>query len=129
MVYLKKADSISDFLRLVGAHESLMNFENSRISRDFKNSLVRLDNCEIANEMKTLNSAREQVEYMQKILDEGKYDKLSEKLRNVIDLRMIYQDYSLLELAAEYEKRYGTAISKSGLNHRLNKIEAYARNL
>ena len=57
IVYLKKADDISDFLRCIGAHESLMNFENMRINRDFKNSLVRLNNCEIANDMKTMQAA------------------------------------------------------------------------
>ena len=129
VVYMKKADSISDFLRLIGAHESLMNFENSRINRDFKNSLTRLDNCEIANEIKSLSAAKRQVESIQKIYNNNKTDALDEKLRNVMEIRMKYQDYSLLELCDEYQKAYGELISKSGLKHRLNKIESYAKEL
>ena len=129
IVYLKKADAISDFLRLIGAHESLMNFENSRINRDFKNNLIRLDNCEIANEMKTINAAQNQIEYMQKIIDSGKYEILNDKLKNVIDLRLKNPDSSLSELCTLYEKGYGTSISRSGLKHRLNKLELMAKNL
>lgn len=129
IVYMKRADTISDFLRLIGAHESLMNFENSRINRDFKNSLTRLDNCEIANEMKSLEAAHRQVEAIEKLIKKEKIEILDEKLRNVINVRMKYQDYSLLELCKAYEKAYGESISKSGLKHRLNKIESYAQGL
>ena len=106
-----------------------MNFENSRINRDFKNSLTRLDNCEIANEIKSLSAAKRQVESIQKIYNNNKTDALDEKLRNVMEIRMKYQDYSLLELCDEYQKAYGELISKSGLKHRLNKIESYAKEL
>ena len=129
IVYIKKADIISDFLRLIGAHESLMNFENSRINRDFKNSLTRLDNCEIANEIKSLSAAKRQVEIIERIIEKDKLENLDEKLRNVIDIRMKHQDYSLLELCEIYEKEYGESISKSGMKHRLNKIEGYAQGL
>ena len=129
VVYLKKADAISDFLRLIGAHESLMNFENSRINRDFRNSLTRLDNCEIANEMKSMDASRRQMEAIEKIADSGKLDTLDEKLRNVVEIRRKHQDFSLPELCNEYLRAYGESISKSGLKHRLNKIEAIAKGL
>ena len=129
IVYIKKADIISDFLRLIGAHESLMNFENSRINRDFKNSLTRLDNCEIANEIKSLSAAKRQVEIIEKLIKKDKIDNLDHKLKNVVDIRMKYQDYSLLELCQIYEKEYGESISKSGMKHRLNKIESYAQGI
>ncbi len=129
IVYIKKAESIADFFRLIGAQESLMNFENSRINRDFFNNIVRLDNCEIANEMKSLNAAKNQIEAINLIKEADKYDALDEKLKNVIDLRLRYPDHSLLELCEEYQTLYGQTLSKSGLKHRLNKIDAIARNL
>ena len=129
VVYVKKADHISDLLRLLGAHESLMNFENSRINRDFRNSLTRLDNCEIANEMKSLDAAKRQVEMIELIKKEGLFDKLEEKLRNAAEIRLKYPDDSLLELCSEYQKAYGESISKSGIKHRLNKIETIAKGL
>jgi len=129
IVYLKKADLISDFLRLVGAHESLMKFEDVRINRDLKNSFVRLDNCEIANEVKTMAASRKQMDSIAKIIEAGKYEVQPEKIRNVIDIRRENQEASLLELCDIYQKRFGDAISKSGLKHRLNKIDEIAERL
>ena len=122
IVYIKKADDISDFLRCIGAHESLMNFENLRINRDFKNSLVRLNNCEIANDIKSMEASHKQLTVMKELIAEGIYDDLDEKLKVIIDLRMAFPDSSLGELCKEYEKKMGQTISRSGLNHRLNKI-------
>ena len=129
IVYLKKADYISNFLALIGAHDSMMRFEDERIGRDLKNSVSRIDNCEIANEVKTIRAAQRQLNSMQLIIDSGKYDKLNDKLKNVVDIRMKYQDYSLLELCEEYQKSYGEIISKSGMKHRLNKLESIAGTL
>lgn len=129
VVYIKKADSISDFLRILEANNALYDFEDSRISRDLKHSIIRMDNCEIANEMKSLKAAEQQVAYMNKIKESGKYKDLDEKLKNVIDLRLINQDYSLNEICEAYKKKYGESLSKSGLKHRLNKIENFAKGL
>lgn len=129
IVYIKKADYISNFLALIGAHDAMMRFEDERIGRDLKNSLSRIDNCEIANEVKTIKAAQRQIDYMQKLIDSGKYDVLNERLKNVVDIRMRYQDYSLLELCDAYQKSYGDVISKSGMKHRLNKLENMAIDL
>ena len=129
IVYVKKADHVSDFLALIGAHDAMMRFEDERIGRDLKNSVRRIDNCEIANEVKTLKAAQKQIENMQKIIEKGKYEALPEKLRNVIDVRLKYQDASLLELCEAYQKNYGEAISKSGMKHRLNRIDSLAEHL
>ena len=129
VVYLKKADFISGFLALIGAHNAMMEFEDERISRDMKNSLTRIDNCEIANEIKTIKAAEKQVAYMEKLKNSRKYEFINDKLKNVIELRLMHQDYSLLELCEVYQNTYGEAISKSGMKHRLNKIEAMAEKI
>ena len=129
IVYIKKADAIADFLKLISAQECLLNFESIRIDRDFVQNQRRVENCYIANEVKTLKAAEEQVYYMLKIKEAKKEDKLDEKLRAIYDLRLKHQDASLVELARHYEKKYGSKISKSGLKHRLNKIEAFAESL
>ena len=129
VVYMKKADYISNFLALIGAHDAMMKFEDERIGRDLKNSFSRIDNCELANEVKTFKAAQKQIEYMQIIIDSNEYKQLDEKLKSIIDLRMKYQDYSLLELCDEYQNIYGGIISKSGMKHRLNKIENIARKI
>lgn len=129
IVYFKRADVIADFLKMIGAFNSCLRFEDIRINRDFVNSKRRVENCYIANERKTLAAADAQVAYMQKIKDANKENKLNKKLREVFDIRMEYQDASLNEIARIFEKKYGTPISKSGLKHRLNKIEAFASTL
>ena len=129
IVYLKKADNISDFLRIIDASNALYDFEDTRISKDLKHSIIRIGNCEIANEVKSLKAAEEQVIYMTKIKQSDKYKGLEAKLKNVIDLRLKYQDYSLNELCNAYSRKYGETISKSGLKHRLNKIENIANSI
>lgn len=126
VVYMKKADYVSDFLAAIGASDARLEFENERISRDMKNSLSRIDNCEIANEVKTIRAASKQIEYINIIKKSGKYELIDEKLRNVMELRSKYQEYSLLELCEAYQKKYGDIVSKSGMKHRLNKIESIA---
>ncbi len=126
VVYLKAADKISDFMRCIGAFESLMKFEDIRIQRDFKNSLIRLDNCEVANEVKTHKAAQKQLLDIQ-ILEEAKgLEYLDSRLVEVIDLRKRFPYYSLNELSAEYEKETGVLMSKSGMKHRFKKIEELA---
>ncbi|MBQ1447846.1 MAG: DNA-binding protein WhiA [Erysipelotrichaceae bacterium] len=127
VVYLKKAEKISDFLRCVGAHESLMNFENARINKDFKHSLIRITNCEVANEIKALNASKTQLEDIAILIDSDRYDDLDPKLKEVADLRIKFQEYSLNELCEQYYLESGNTISKSGMKHRFNKINELAR--
>lgn len=129
VVYLKKADYISSFLALIKAHDAMMKFEDERIGRDVRNSVIRIDNCEIANEVKTFKAAQKQIEQIQLIIDSDKYDELDEKLKNVAEIRMKHQDYSLLEMCAAYLENYGDIISKSGMKHRLDKIELIAEKI
>lgn len=131
VVYVKMAERIGDFIRLIGASESLMKFEDIRIQRDFRNNLTRLDNCEIANEMKSQKAASDQMIAIQKLFDYGLFEQCDAKVRQIIDLRINHPDASLSELCGHYEAKYGNNISKSGLKHRLNKIneliDAYER--
>lgn len=129
VVYLKKADVISDFLKIIGSNEAMYEFEDSRMERDLMHSVIRVNNCEIANEMKSLKAANDQVEYMEAIKKADKYKDLDSKLKNVIDIRLANQDASLNELCKVYEKKYKETLSKSGLKHRLNKIESIARSI
>lgn len=126
IVYLKAADKISDFLRCIGAFEALMQFEDIRITRDFKNSLTRLDNCEVANEMKSQAAGKKQVEEIEYLMSLGKFEMLDDKLTEVARLRLRYPEASLNELSDEYEKETGVIMSKSGMKHRFTKLKEIA---
>lgn len=123
VVYLKASDQISDFLKCVGANDALFDFEDRRIQRDFMNSLTRLDNCELANEMKSIKAGKAQLEDIDRIDNFVGLKSLPENLYKVAIIRKEYPEASLLELCDIYEKEYQETISKSGIRHRLNKIK------
>lgn len=126
VVYLKAADKIADFLRCIGAHESLMKFEDVRITRDFRNNFTRLDNCEVANEMKSQEAAQKQIADIEVLKAAKLFDHLDEKIYEVAVLRLEFQEASLNELCQEYFKKTGKEISKSGIKHRFKKIQDLA---
>lgn len=126
VVYIKASDKISDFLKCVGASTSLFAFEDTRIQRDFMNSLTRLDNCEVANEMKSIKAAKKQLEDIDRIDNFVGLDSLPKNLYEVALVRKDNPEASLNELCEEYEERYNEQISKSGIRHRLNKIRDVA---
>ena len=123
IVYLKEAEKISDFLSLIGGYQALLKFEDVRIVRDMRNSVNRLVNCETANLNKTVSAAMKQVESIQLIDEEIGLDNLPERLREIAKLRVEHQDVSLKELG---EMMSTGTISKSGVNHRLRKLNEMA---
>ncbi len=126
VVYLKASDKIGDFLRYIGASDSVFVFEDSRIQRDFINSLTRLDNCELANEMKSMATGRKQLEDIQWIETYQSLDALPVKLQHVAYARKELPEASLNELCDYIADEYNESISKSGMRHRLTKIKELA---
>ncbi|MFL1997622.1 DNA-binding protein WhiA [Lysinibacillus irui] len=126
VTYLKEAEKISDFLNIVGAHQAMMKFEDVRILRDMRNSVNRIVNCETANLNKTIGAALRQVENIRFIENSIGLDQLPEKLREIARLRVEYQDVTLKELG---EMVSSGTVSKSGVNHRLRKIDEIAEAL
>lgn len=122
IVYIKASDQIADVLRMLGAHQGLMMYEDIRIQRDFHNSLIRLDNCEVANEMKTLKAGQKQVEAIEKLIKHHRLDYLDQKLIDIAHLRLENPELSLNELASLYQQQTGITMSKSGIKHRLDKL-------
>lgn len=126
VVYIKASDKISDFLRCVGASDALFAFEDSRIQRDFMNSLTRLDNCELANEMKTISAGKKQLEDIAWLEAYRGLDSLPQKLQQAAILRQTHPEASLNELCDAFYEETGETISKSGMKHRLAKIKELA---
>lgn len=126
ITYLKEAEKITEFLSIVGAHNALLRFEDVRIVRDMRNSVNRLVNCETANLNKTIGASLRQVENIRFIEETVGLGILPDKLREIAELRVAYQDVTLKELG---EMVQGGSISKSGINHRLRKIDQIADKL
>lgn len=126
IVYLKEAEKIADFMSLIGATNSMLQFENVRIVRDMRNSVNRLVNCENANMNKIANASTRQIENIRLIDERVGIKTLPDKLRAIAETRLAHQEVSLKELG---ELVPGGPISKSGVNHRLRKLNAYADEL
>ena len=127
IVYLKAGDKIADFLKLCNASQALFDFEDSRIQRDFYNNLKRLDNCELANEMKALKAGKKQLDYIYALEQNENKVEISSKIRHVMEIRKKFPEASMNELCEQCYLAYGEIISKSGMKHRLGKIKEMAK--
>lgn len=129
MVYIKEAEKIADFLRIINATNSLLYYENIRIYRENKNMTNRLNNCEQANVDKIIMTASLQIKDIELIKENGLYDTLDDKLKDVCKYRLEYPEVSLQELSEIMSSELETKITKSGLNHRLKRIKEIANKL
>lgn len=126
VMYIKEGEKITEFLSLIGAHQALLYFEDVRIVKDMRNSVNRLVNCETANLNKTVSAAMKQIENIKLIDREMGLDQLPERLREVAEMRVKYSDLNLVELG---EMMPSGKMSKSGVNHRLRKLNEIAEKL
>ncbi|TDT63731.1 DNA-binding protein WhiA [Fonticella tunisiensis] len=125
VVYLKEGEQIVDLLNIIGAHSALLNFENVRVYKEVRNNVNRLVNCETANLNKTVDAAVRQIDSIKFIQEKVGLRKLPPGLREVAEIRLNYPDISLKEIG----EMLNPPIGKSGVNHRLRKIEKIAEEL
>ena len=122
VVYIKISEEISDFIKMLGATNSLFYYEDIRIYRDHKNMVNRLNNCEQANMEKSMKTCREQLENIKYLRDNDMLDLLDDKIKMVISYREKYPETTLNELANIISYETETSITKSGINHYFRKI-------
>lgn len=125
VVYVKEGSAICDMLNIMGAHVSLMDFENQRIVKEVRNSVNRKVNCETANIKKTVNAAALQVRDIRLIEETCGFGELPETLREIAELRLEYQEATLQELG----ELLTPPVGKSGVNHRLRKLSLIAESI
>lgn len=123
MVYVKEAEKIGDFLRIISANNAVLYYEDIRIYRDHKNMTNRLNNCEQANMDKVIETATKQIEDIQYLRENMAVELLDEKTKEALEYREKYPDASLLELSEIISYETGKSITKSGLNHRFRKVK------
>ena len=126
MIYIKEAEKISDFLRIINANKAVMYYEDVRVYRDKKNKTNRLNNCEQANMDKIIENATSQIEDIEIIEENEGLVLLDDKVREALEYRKKYPETSLKELAEIISLETNKPITKSGLNHRLKKLKDLA---
>ena len=125
IVYLKESEQIAAFLNIIGAHRTLLEFENIRVIKDMRNKVNRLVNCDTANLKKAVEASLRQIKQIKLIEERIGLNKLSPRLREIARLRLENPDSNLKELGEMLDPPVG----KSGVNHRLRKIEAIAEKI
>ncbi|MEG2625571.1 MAG: DNA-binding protein WhiA [Christensenella sp.] len=123
VVYLNEGDGIATLLAMIGAYSSILNFENVRVLKEMRNNVNRAVNCETANINKTVNAAITQIMNIHKLERIIGLENLSDTLRETAELRLANPEATLSELC----ELNGT--TKSGMNHRLRKLNSLAQNI
>lgn len=118
VVYLKEGEKVSEFLRIIAAHGSLLRFENIRVVKGMRNKINRIVNCETANLTKTALAAHAQVQNIELIDTHLGLENISSSLREIARLRLQYPEATLQELA----RLADPVLTKSAVNHRLRRI-------
>lgn len=121
IVYLKDGESIISFLSVIGAHNAMMELENVRIVKEMRNNVNRAVNCETANLNKVVKAAVRQVSCIKYIDEHGGLAQLAPNLQEIARLRLTHPDVSLNDLV-----EYAGGLGKSGINHRLKKLQEIA---
>ncbi len=125
LLYLKDGEKIADFLRYIGADQLLLEFETVRVQKDMRNRINRIVNCDNANAQRIANTVAKQIQDIQLIKSLKKWGELPDPVKDIGDLRIEYPEYSLKELS----EMTNPPLGKSGVNHRLKKIEKFAEEL
>lgn len=121
-IYFKKSAVIEDILSVLGANNALFALMNAKITRDIRSEENRLTNCDTQNIRKAVKASGRVLAAIAALRDSARFDVLPKELRETAELRESNPDATLLALA----KLHNPPLTKSGLNHRLQKIIAFA---
>lgn len=125
VTYLQRAEDIMDFLIVIGAMKAMTEFESLKLVREARNDLNRTNNVETANIARTVTASMKTIHNISKIIDTIGLEGLPVDLQEVAYLRVNHPDYSIQQLADSLSK----PLTKSGVNHRLRKINKIANEL
>ena len=121
LTYAKDSDVICDFLTLIGASESMLEFENVRAYKDTRNYANRTRNCDVANIERSAQAASAQIEAIERLIASGA--ELPDRLFETAQARINNRDASLQELAGLL------GIGKSGVHHRIKALMELANTI
>ena len=125
VVYMKKADYISDMLAIMGASSQVFSMEETRIKKEMVGSARRISNCDSANMDRSIEASMKHIEAIKKIESSVGLASLPDSLREAADLRIEHPDISISALGELCDP----PLKKSGINKRLMKIEEIASKL
>ena len=125
VIYFKQSEHIEDLLTTIGAPASAMDIMTAKVDKEIRNGANRAMNCDMANVNKTIDAALEQKNAIQRLQENGRLERLPEKLRQTALLRLQYPEMSLSQLAEKCDP----PVTKSCMNHRMRKLLEEAKKL
>lgn len=129
ILYLKKSDEISIFLAYIGASFMMLEFENTRLTKDFYNSQNRLLICDAANYKKALKTGEINLADIEIIEEKVGLFSFDEKNKLAMNVRKEHPDASYMEIARIMTEERGVPITKSGVVHIFKKLHEFAEKL
>ena len=118
IAYIKDSEQITDLLTYMGAVTASMQVMGTKALKQVRNTANRRANSEIANLQKTASASARQIKAIKKLKKEGRFNLLPDELKKVAVIRYDYPELSLRDLGQQLDP----PISRSGVNHRLDKI-------
>ena len=125
VIYFKQSEHIEDLLTTMGAPAAAMDIMTAKVDKEIRNGANRAMNCDMANVNKTIDAALEQKNAIQRLQENGRLERLPEKLRQTALLRLQYPEMSLSQLAEKCDP----PVTKSCMNHRMRKLLEEAKKL
>ena len=125
IVYYKTNSDICDFLAMIGAEADAFALINETIEAGYRSAANRRANCEASNIERSVEASMRFVQIYRSLEAADKLKRLPEELRQTAELRANNPTVSLATLGGWCTP----PVSKSGMNHRLEKIEKLAREL
>lgn len=125
VMYLKRAEDISDMLSLLGAGAAVLALENIRVRKEVSNHVNRQMNFDQSNINRVVDAAEAMIEDIRFIDRELGLDKLPKSLREMAYARANNPETSLSGLGELLDPPIG----KSGVNSRLRRLSDIADKL
>jgi DNA-binding protein WhiA len=118
VAYAKGAEAIVDVLSAAGANDAVLVFEERAVVGVTRSRANRLANADHANLVRTSRAAHLQAQAARRLVEDGRLETLSPRLREAAELRLRHPSLSLRELASKCRP----PITKAALHQRLTKV-------
>jgi DNA-binding protein WhiA len=122
LLYFKTNSAIADFFAIIGENKITMDIINGAIRNEYASTAIRKANADSSNIFRVVNASGKHVDAINKLKENGKFALLPDDLKETAELRLEFSEVSLTSLGS----KHNPPISKSGVNHRLQKILEFA---
>ncbi len=114
--YLKNLDTIIHFFVVIGAVDTALFIHDTALRRQVRSQTQVLVNYDIANTYRSFQAASRQRVIFEKLVEDGELYRLPFALKEMVEARLKYPEYTLEELARELN------LTRSAVNHRLRRL-------